>query len=82
MFKKHLTKNYSTNDPFIQHFFASISPQIAASFTHAQLAELKNVFGNRVGKRHTVNIRLSIPFFKKSFYLVFLLGKEKRLKKR
>ncbi|WP_341526893.1 hypothetical protein WKK05_30865 [Nostoc sp. UHCC 0302] len=80
--KNRLTKNYFKIDPFIQHFFARIPPQTAATFTHTQLAELKKVFGNRAVNRHAVDVRLSIPFIKKRFYIVFLLGKEKRLKRR
>ncbi len=72
-----MTKNHAKTDSFLQLFFARISPQTAATFTNAQLAELKRVFGYRVTP-HAIDIRLSIPFFKRGFYLVFLLGKEKR----
>ncbi|MBD2169261.1 hypothetical protein H6G04_33400 [Calothrix membranacea FACHB-236] len=80
--KNRLTKPNSQPDPFVQKFFARIPPQTAATFTHAQLAELKRVFENRVSRNHAVDMRLSIPFFKKRFYLVLLLGREKRLKQR
>ncbi len=76
--KKRLTKYSSKNETFLQHFYACIPPEVAATFTDAQLTELQKVFQERVSKRHAVNIRLSIPFIKKHFYLVFLLGKEKR----
>ncbi|WP_335215009.1 hypothetical protein [Nostoc sp.] len=75
-----LTKYSSKNDTFLQHFFASIPPQVVATFTDDQLTELQKVFRERVSKRHAVDIRLSIPFNKKRFYIVFLLGKEKRSK--
>jgi len=71
-------KYSSKNDTFLQQFFASIPPQVAVTFTDAQLTELQKVFKERVSKRHAVDIRLSIPFIKKHFYLIFLLGKEKR----
>ncbi|MDF5736938.1 MULTISPECIES: hypothetical protein [unclassified Nostoc] len=75
-----LTKNSFKNDTFLQQFFASIPPQVVATFSDAQLTELQKVFGKRVSKHHAVDIRLSIPFSKKRFYAVFLFGKEKRLK--
>ncbi|MEH2420382.1 MAG: hypothetical protein V7K48_05370 [Nostoc sp.] len=78
--RNRLTKYSSKNDTFLQQFFICIPPQVAATFTDAQLTELQKVFKERVSKRHAVDIRLSIPFIKKRFYLVFLLGKEKKLK--
>ncbi|MBN3897406.1 MAG: hypothetical protein V7L14_17120 [Nostoc sp.] len=75
-----LTKYSSKNDTFLQQFFACIPPQVVATFTDAQLTELQKVFRERVSKRHAVDIRLSTPFNKKRFYVVFLLGKEKRSK--
>ncbi|WP_341531889.1 hypothetical protein WKK05_38445 (plasmid) [Nostoc sp. UHCC 0302] len=82
MLRKRFIKNPNDTDTFRKYFFARIPPQIAITFTPVQLAELRKVFGNRLGKLHHIDIRLSISFFKKSFYLVFLLGKESRLKQR
>lgn len=78
--QKRLTKYSSKNETFLQQFFACIPPEVAATFTDAQLTELQKVFKERVSKRHAVDIRLSIPFIKKRFYVVFLLGKEKKSK--
>ncbi|MEH2417760.1 hypothetical protein [Nostoc sp.] len=80
MSRNRLTKYSSKNDTFLQQFFACIPPEVVATFTDAQLTELQKVFKERVSKRHAVDIRLSIPFIKKRFYVVFLLGKEKRSK--
>ncbi|MEH2142442.1 hypothetical protein [Nostoc sp.] len=78
--KKHLTKYSSKSGTFLQEFFACIPPQVAATFTDAQLTELQKVFIKRVSKRSAVDIRLYIPFIKKRFYVVFLLGKQNRSK--
>ena len=80
MSKKDLTKYSSKSATFIQHFFACIPPEVAATFTDAQLTELQKVFMKRVSKRSAVDIRLYIPFIKKRFYVVFLLGKQNRSK--
>lgn len=78
-----MSKNRSTkHDTFVQQFFVRISPQVAVTFTDAQLTELKKVFKDRLSKRHAVNIRLSIPFPKKPFFIVLLLGKEDMSKQR
>ena len=79
--QNRFTKDSSKTDPFVQQFFARIPPKTATTFTDTQLAALKQVFKDRISKRHAVDIKLSMPFFK-GFYIVLLLGKEKRSKKR
>ncbi|WGV25705.1 hypothetical protein [Halotia branconii] len=78
MSQKSLNNNDLRNDPFIKQFFARIPSQTAATFTDIQLAELKSVFRDRFGKRHPIDIRVSIPFLKRRFYIVLIIGKEKR----
>jgi hypothetical protein len=80
--QNRFTKDSSKTDPFVQQFFARIPPKTATTFTDTQLAALKQVFKERISKRHAVDIKLSMPFFKQGFYIVLLLGKEKRAKKR
>lgn len=80
--QNRFTKDSSKTDPFVQEFFARIPPKTATTFTDTQLAALKQVFKERISKRHAVDIKLSMPFFKQGFYIVLLLGKEKRAKKR
>ncbi|WP_414543633.1 hypothetical protein [Nostoc sp. CCY0012] len=82
MSQNRSNKNSSQNDLYKRQFFARIPPEILATFTSTQLTEIEKVFNDRVYKRHIVDIRVSIPFFVKRFYVVFLLGKDKRLKKR
>lgn len=82
MSQNRSNKNSSQTDPFVRQLFARIPPETVATFSNAQLTELEKVFNDRIYKRHIVDIRVSIPFFVKRFYVVFLLGKEKRLKKR
>lgn len=66
------------NDPFVKRFFARIPAKTAASFSEAQVLYLKQKYGNRAWGSHAVDLRLSIPFYKRGFYLVLLLGKERR----
>jgi hypothetical protein len=71
-------QNNYRNDPIIQSFLARIPGEIATTFTDTQLAELKKVFTDSKNTSSSVDIKLSIPFFKRRFYLVFLMGKERR----
>lgn len=80
--QNRFAKDSSKTVPFVQEFFARIPPKTATTFTDTQLAALKQVFKERISKRHAVDIKLSMPFFKQGFYIVLLLGKEKRAKKR
>ncbi|MFM2061367.1 MAG: hypothetical protein RLZZ507_1037 [Cyanobacteriota bacterium] len=66
------------NDPAIQRLLARIPAEISATFTDAQIAELKKVFEQQNNNSSAVDMRVSIPFFKRRFYLVLLMGKEKR----
>lgn len=70
------------NDPIIEKFLARVPPETAKTFTDTQLAEIKRVFSDRLTTPRRVDLRLSIPFFKRRFYLVLLIGKEKRSKSR
>ncbi|MEA5505325.1 hypothetical protein VB735_19865 [Halotia wernerae UHCC 0503] len=78
MSQKSFNHNSLRNDPFIKQFFARIPSQTVATFSDAQLTELKSVFRDRISKRHAVDIRVYIPVFKRRFYVVLVMGKEKR----
>ncbi|WP_162938181.1 hypothetical protein [Kiloniella sp. EL199] len=68
----------SSEDPFIKHYFSRIDPDIANSFTDEQKHAIKQMFGARGYAKHPVEIRRSIPFGRHRFYLIFLLGRERR----
>ena len=65
-------------DPFIDHYFKRIEPGIAASFTHEQCEAIKTMFGARGVAQHAVEIRRSLPIGRGRYYLVLLLGRERR----
>ncbi|GEM_PF-757287 len=66
------------NDPFVKRFFARIPAKTAATFSEAQILYLKQKYGQRAWGNHAVDIRASVPFYKRGIYFVFLLGKERR----
>lgn len=65
-------------DPFLDHYFKRIDPRLAASFTPEQCEAIKAMFGARGIARHTVEIRRSLPIGRGRYYLVLLLGRERR----
>ncbi len=65
-------------DPFLEQMFARMSPGSRFLFTPAQIDEIKKAFGARSRGSHALDFRYSIGLFGKSYYLVFLAGREKR----
>jgi hypothetical protein len=68
----------SPRDPFIDHYFKRIDPAVAASFTAEQCEAIKTMFGARGMAQHAVEIRRSLPIGRRRFYLVLLMGRERR----
>ncbi len=56
----------------------SVPPDVAESFTEAQLAAIEHAIENRSDRRPPVDIRLSVPFIWRRFFVVFLAGPERR----
>ncbi len=67
-------------DPFLEDFFRDLSPALAHSFTDEQLLAIKMNFAARERGAHTVDLRFSIPLLRR--YVVFLMGRERRSRKR
>ncbi|MFK5986465.1 MAG: 3-phosphoshikimate 1-carboxyvinyltransferase [Pseudomonadota bacterium] len=55
---------------------------IRESFNDEQIKAIVKVSKDSDWKRHPVDIRFTIPFFTKRFYVVFIAGKSKRENKR
>lgn len=68
----------ASNDPFVSRFFCRITPEMAATFTEAQLAALKEIFGDSVWHWHRIDQRHSIRCFRRFYYLVVVAGQERR----
>jgi hypothetical protein len=65
-------------DPFLEQMFTRMSPGAKFTFTPMQIDEIKKAFGARSMTRHALDCRYSISFLGKSYYLVFLAGRERR----
>lgn len=68
----------NTGDPFLDHYFKRIDPRVATSFSPEQCEAIKTMFGARGIAKHSVEIRRSLPIGRGRYYLVLLLGRERR----
>lgn len=68
------------DDPAIQRIMSHMPDNIARSFTTEQLFGLREAIGARGGRVHSIDVRptLKLPFLPWSFYLVFLMGRNRR----
>ena len=65
-----------------QRLLDGLPADVRASLTDHQRDALVASANNCGWARHPADLRLSIPFFKKHFYLVLLAGEERRSKER
>lgn len=72
----------SKANSLFERIFARLSPEIAATFTSEQVEGLRRAIDKLSWKRHAIDLRLSVPFPVRSFYLVILAGPERRSRKR
>ena len=85
MSSKHLSsQNYQPNisgfsqfkpSAALNRFLDNLSPDLANSFSQEQLIAIQAIFQRR---KHFVDIRFSVPLIWTKFYIVFLLGPERR----
>lgn len=74
--------NHKSGDAILTHYLKRLDPKVASSFTEHQREALKSLLGARGMTRHSVEIRRSLRFGKRRFYLVFLLGDDTRSRNR
>lgn len=66
-------------DPFQKLFFSRIPAEIAQSFSPEQLEAVKLAFGARSPGAHALDLRCSVPFGDRAWYVVLLAGQMRRL---
>jgi len=69
-------------DPFLETMFARMSPGAHTLFTPRHIDEIRRAFGARTRARHAIDWRASIRLFRHSYYVVFLVGRERRSRSR
>ena len=71
-------KSEAINDGLFQALIRRFPDGDRASFTDRQLRTLETACQNVAWGQHPVDIRLSIPVIFSRFYMVFLMGRERR----
>lgn len=79
-FKRRADSNANNDnaDHFLSHYFRRIDPKVAGSFSEEQRAAMRTMFANRDIAKHALEVRRTLSFGRKRFYLIFLLGRERR----
>ena len=65
-------------DPFYDRLQLRFDPAVWRTFTRPQLEAMRAVFGAGGWRQHSLDIRLSVPFFWRRYYLVMLGGRDLR----
>ena len=55
-----------------------VDPDVARSFTDAQLHELERVLTAPASRRLPLDIRITVPFLWRQYFITFLAGSERR----
>ena len=71
-------RHYRLSDPFFDRFYARMPRDVAGTFTQEQLDAIKRVFGARTWGSHAIDIRMSMPILWRRWYVVLLMGPERR----
>lgn len=80
---REIARQQREADPFIDAVLRSIPKEERESFTESQISALSRALTRtRFQSNHIVDARLNIPLFFARFYVVFLLGKDRRGKAR
>jgi len=67
-------------DPYSHSVIQRLSPAIRASLTLAQRTAIEEaLMGGQASKGHLVDLRLQIPLFFGRYYVVFLVGRDRRV---
>lgn len=72
----------SRNGSLFEQVLANLPEEVAQTLTDAQLIALRQSFRGLVWKKHPVDVRLSLPWPNRGFYLVILAGPEQRSRER
>jgi hypothetical protein len=65
-------------DAFLQNMFSRMSPGAEELFSSRQIDEIRRAFGARSTGSHAIEWRTSLRLLRRSYYVVFLVGRERR----
>ena len=62
----------------LERFIRTVPPEVANTFSEQQLDAILHFLDSLFWKRHPIDLRTSVPFLFKRFYIVLIAGSEKR----
>ena len=62
----------------LDRLLGAMERDIADSFTEAQIQALEGVLAASSSRRLPIDIRLTVPFFRRHFFITLLAGRERR----
>ncbi len=74
--------NSSKSNPVLERLLKRMPSDVVASFTPSQFEALRAACHSETARKHAVDLRFTLPFPRRSFYLVMLAGRERRSAKR
>ncbi len=77
-----MSESTTGDEVFFGRLFSKLPSDVARSFNDAQLMAVAYAFGTRRWRDHAVDMRMLIPLFGRSYYLVLLAGAERRSRDR
>jgi len=66
------------SEAFLDHYLKRIDSAVAQSFTTEQRGAIAQLLGSRGTAQHAVELRKTLTLGKRRFYLVFLMGRDRR----
>jgi|TARA_R110002072_G_scaffold9326_8_gene45515 hypothetical protein len=61
-----------------EQFFDALEPEIRSSLSDNQVEGIRDAYKRTAWRSHPIDIRLSVPFFGRGFYLTIVAGPERR----
>jgi hypothetical protein len=74
--------NFHQTDSLFERIFSHLPGQSIQTFTPAQRKAIQSAVSKLETTRHPIDIRFTVPLFGKGFYVVTLIGLERRSPKR
>lgn len=66
-------------DAFVEFTLSRLPRDVRNGLTHEQISAIRTALGDQLNSsRHAVDLRLRLPLFFKSYYLVFFMGRDRR----
>ncbi|MGF1546360.1 MAG: hypothetical protein ACFCUG_03425 [Thiotrichales bacterium] len=63
----------------IEQLLTRMTPDVAASFTAPQIASLRAALAGASTRKHPIDLRFTLPIWRWRFFVVLLVGRDRRI---